>query len=912
MDVYSYGLLCYWVLFNDHIATKAHFAEGVGRIANLKAQGSLTDTILERIDNIDQSRSTISVLKLFFLGCLSNNREERYQLISRKIALLADTELADEVTVAVANSEHFNFKITDCLDQLLQVEYRIRQKIFQVLKKSLESRCQDCVKNAALQTGLCHCLALGTVKNVHAASEVLIEHGLSKADLNREMNSLQECEFPNRPGRAKWYVEPDLITQYQERGEMEEAIKLHEEEVIALKECLGANHPLVAMTTITLAHILDGAGQTLKALELCTEQCKLVKLRVDEDHYDNFSSLSQMAFYQWKAGYIEDAIVTGEKLVARLQNSKTIAQTDRLSMSSFSNLATAYVDAKQYEQALPMLLKLIELHDNVLGHDHPESLTTRQNLAVCYTEHIPPRFEEALDLQTAVLKAWRQNFGPKHRHTIGAAMVYASMLFREGSDDKTAFDLYEWAMETSKEQFSESNPDTWLATSNYAYMLIRFESVDQAITLLRRSLQKSEELLPHDHPNILDIMLRLSTAYIEQGMYDDAELLLKKVSQSAACMSQTKPTLKLWVWNGLGEIYQHRGVNALAKEAWERVLTSGKQYWGIHHPAVRLAMRYLGVLHIKEGRHDEGIHMLKKVVAWCKQYKGEADWESMHHRAQLGDSYNATGKFAEAQKILSEVFLLAKETLGATEGITIDVQGNLAYALKNSNQTEMAKDLAEDVMQKRISVLGRLHKDTLLSMRNLFCIYLELKLWSEASSLAQGISTALTELGDDLNDDTWQYLLVEFYARSNRLEEGQKYFLERLTKIKEQHGPEAACDTARYCLAYILSDDTNRLCDAAKLMDQVLTYRISQFGEYSSPTCQAAGLLGVILRDKGDLTGAVAMFQQELRVSRSLKDGLNVHDILFASEHLITVYKKLGYTEEIVNVEKAIEDLELG
>jgi tetratricopeptide (TPR) repeat protein len=902
MDVYSYGLLSYWILFGNQLTDEKNFALEVLRLEQLITQGTLLETISRHMSDMEQSPSATNDLLVFFNGYLSPTKE-RFQKMSHQIPLLQDMSPAYEVPVAVPTLKHLDFRVARCLDQLLQVDYKIRQNMFRLLQDSSESQCSLCARNATLQVALCLHLALGTTKNVLTANELLTRHDISLSFIEQEMEVLKSGKFPDRPGQAKWYIEPDLTPQYQERGEMEEAIRWHEEETRALEECFGATHPLVIMTKTTLAHLFDGNGQTMKALKLCTEQAEKIRNRVGDDHYDTIAARSQVALYQSKVGSLDEAIATGEELISQLRSSETLQETDRLTMSVGANLANFYVDANQYEKAIPMLKRLMETQDTVLGRNHPDSLIIKQSLAVCYVEHIPPRYKEALDLQSSVLLGWRQNFGQMHRHTIDAAAVYGSILYREGSDDALAFETLEWVMEASKGMLSEVDPAKWSTMSDHAYRMIAIGKSREAITLLLQSLEKLEQLLHADHPQVINVVLNLSAAYVESEMGDEAEPFLRRVLHSETCVSQSPPRFALWAWRLLGSVYHNKRNTELAKDAWDRAITLADSHWGDHHPAAREAKIQLSTLHIREGRHEDGLNMMRELVTWHEKYMGINAWATIHMKQELGQKLSEVGDYSKARDILSEVYHIAQEVLGTTEELTMDIQGNLAFAMRRNNEDEAAKVLTEDLLEKRRSTLGPFHADTVLTMRNLFRIYVDMELSSEAASLAPAYSAALIEVGDG---HTEQWVLAELHLLNGKVDEGVDLFRKRLASSQEEPVDEEACITTQHCLAYMLSS-TDKLNEAATLMQSVLPSLVLQSGENYPAVCDATGLLGVILRDKGDLVGAEKIFQQELRIAQSLRNGLQSHDVVWACEHLITVYEKQGQEGKVAEMREKIK-----
>jgi tetratricopeptide (TPR) repeat protein len=913
MDVYSYGLLAYWILFSSHSKDMSISSEDIAGLRNSIAERSLRAFLAQRIPEADQEAKLIHELEDFFYGCLSQDPEERTSVVSRDIGLLRDLSADTKPTLAESHQKHPAFDLASCMDQLLQVTAGVRQKIFKILEDSMSSSCSACAQNGALQLALCHTLGFGTPRDVQATESLIAARTVSHSDLQQRLDTIRDCQFPNRPGQAKWYIEPDLVSSYQESGDLGKAVQWHKDELEALRDCFGTSHRLVSMATNTLALLLDEDGQTSKALELCIEQYDDITSRVDQNHRDALTAQCQVTLYQWKTGDTAEAIITGERLAELLRNHPSIEETDRLTMTCFSNLAGSYVSAHLHEKAIPILERLIELNAQVLGSNHIDTLANCQTLAVSYCESVPPNYRQALALQRQVLKGWRENFGSGHRNTINASTVYASILAREGSNDPLVLEMYEWCMEASRELFSDDHPDTWLAVSRYAYRLLHDKThkiVVDAIGLLQQSLENLERLLPTDHRDTLDVMLRLVLAYINSEKLDEAESLLLRVLQSKLCITERNPTIYLWVWSGLGRIYKERGDSKRAREAWETTLKYADQYWGVHHPAAREAMRELGRLLIEDGHHDDGIRLLEQDFTWCQEYLGKSAYGTVISGNALGQSYNAIGDYVQAYEILSDVYLHATKSLGDMKLATIDVQGELAYTAHRVDESQAAKDLTEDVLRKRHLVLGSLHEDTILTIGNLFRIYVDLDLRPEIELLLPQVMTVVERVTEEVvrHVSTLHYLLAECFSKSGNSSRGEEFFRHQLRDLGEQSGTDRRIFTAKYCLAYILSDTSN-IGEAVELMYEVLELRLKLQEECSLSAHYVLGLLGVVLRDSGDLAGAEKHFEQELSSAISLRSGLEKCDIIDAYEHLITIYRKQNRAAKILETEQRIADL---
>ncbi len=98
-------------------------------------------------------------------------------------------------------------------------------------------------------------------------------------------------------------------------------------------------------------------------------------------------------------------------------------------LTARNNLAGAYEDVGRFGEAIELYERVLADQEQVLGPDHPDTLTTRNNLAVAYRS--VGRFGEAIELFERVLAEQERVLGPDHPGTLNVrdnlAVAYDSV-----------------------------------------------------------------------------------------------------------------------------------------------------------------------------------------------------------------------------------------------------------------------------------------------------------------------------------------------------------------------------------------------------------------------------------------------------------------------------------------------------
>ena len=195
-------------------------------------------------------------------------------------------------------------------------------------------------------------------------------------------------------------------------------------------------------------------------------------------------------------------------------------------LTARNNLAGAYEDVGRFGEAIELYEQVLADQERVLGPDHPDTLTTRNNLAFAY--HSAGRFDEAIELFEQVLAEQERVLGPDHPDTLATRNNLAGAYYSAGRFDD-AIELYEQVLADRVRVLGPDHPKT-LTTRNNLAGAYRFAGrFDDAIELFERVLADRVRVLGPDHPDTLTTCNNLAGAYYSVGRFDDAIELLGRV-----------------------------------------------------------------------------------------------------------------------------------------------------------------------------------------------------------------------------------------------------------------------------------------------------------------------------------------------------------------------------------------------
>ena len=268
----------------------------------------------------------------------------------------------------------------------------------------------------------------------------------------------------------------------------------------------------------------------------------------------------------------------------RREVSDLIAQLSAIAVQDYSRslfereqIRVYLYRAFKYGHDLGIKYKTVELSaavgviEDVLGPDHPDTLTVRNNLALAYDS--VGRFGEAIDAWEELLLDCQRVLGPDH-------------------------------------------PDTLTVRNNLAGAYHSAGRFGEAIELFEQVLADRVRVLGPDHPDTLTTRNNLAGAYRSGGRFGEAIDAWEKLLPDCQRVLGADHPVTLTVRNNLAGAYDSVGRFGEAIDAWEELLPDCQRVLGADHP-VTLTVRDNFV-----GRLDEVIDALEKLLPDCQRVLG--------------------------------------------------------------------------------------------------------------------------------------------------------------------------------------------------------------------------------------------------------------------------------------------------
>jgi len=317
----------------------------------------------------------------------------------------------------------------------------------------------------------------------------------------------------------------------------------------------------------------------------------------------------------------------------------------------------------------------------MLGREHPETLTSVNNLAGLYKAQ--GRLAEAEPLFKRALEARERVLGKEHPETLGSADNLAGLYEAQGRLAE-AEPLYKRALDGSERMLGREHPHTLTSVNNLAGLYEAQGRLAEAEPLYKRALEAQERVLGKEHPVTLLSVSNLALLYQDQGRLAEAELLYKRALEARGrVLGQEHPDTLLSA-NNLAGLFQDQGRLAEAEPLFKRALEARERVLGKERPETLLGVNNLAALFQAQGRLAEAEPLYKRALEARERVLGREHPDTLTSINNLAALYQDQGRLAEAESLYKRALDGAERVLGKEHPHTFAGLNNLAglyYAL---------------------------------------------------------------------------------------------------------------------------------------------------------------------------------------------------------------------------------------
>ena len=359
-------------------------------------------------------------------------------------------------------------------------------------------------------------------------------------------------------------------------------------------------------------------------------------------------------------------------------------------LASRNNLAVAYEDAGRLDEAITLYQQNLTDCTRVLGPLHPDTLTSRNNLANAYQESGRP--DEAITLHEQNLKDLENLLSPGHPYILTSRNNLAETYRAAGRLDE-AITLHAHTLEDRTRILGPHHSDTLASRNNLALTYQDANRLDEAITLHEQDFDDSTRTLGPHHPHTLASRNNLAVAYRDASRLDEAITLNQQNLKDFEELLGPHHPHTLTSHNNLAETYRAAGRLDEAITLHEQNLEDRTRILGPHHPDTLISRNNLAEAYQAAGRLNEAITLYQQNLADHTRILGPHHPHTLTSRNNLAGTYHDAGRLDEAIALFKQTLTDFEDLLGPDHPHTLITRNNLAEVYRAAGRDEEAEAL---------------------------------------------------------------------------------------------------------------------------------------------------------------------------------------------------------------------------
>ncbi len=387
---------------------------------------------------------------------------------------------------------------------------------------------------------------------------------------------------PDHPGVASSYN--NLAVIQRQLGKLDQAEGNYEKALAIRIPALGKEHPETADTLNNLGGLLYYRGRYAEAVVAFEEVYAIYTRLYGAEHPRTVTGANNLAVALLKLGEIARAETLFDSVLVYWR--ETAGDKHPNALMTLGNLGLLYQIRGEALRAEKTHNFVVENCRSVLGREHPVTAVLTLRLASVFREL--GRHSQARDLVGHALGVLEEVYGPEHLH-VAAGLEELGRIESELGQAARAEEHLRQAVAIRRAQVGAEAFETLAARTALASVLRDLRDQAESERLLAADLATGREVLPENHPVLIDLLLELGRTLGAANRIAEAEPLLREAQTLAARRYGAESWRTAQVELRLAELLAATGRAQEAGELAAGAYAVFADQLGVDHPLARAA-----------------------------------------------------------------------------------------------------------------------------------------------------------------------------------------------------------------------------------------------------------------------------------------------------------------------------------
>ncbi|GIH23141.1 hypothetical protein Aph01nite_14510 [Acrocarpospora phusangensis] len=362
-------------------------------------------------------------------------------------------------------------------------------------------------------------------------------------------------------------------------------------------------------------------------------------------------------------------------------------------------------------------------------------------------------FDRALALGQRLEERWISKLGTYDRQTLHLRFQMANVMRSQGRYQE-ACDLDSAVLADQREKLDDPHPHTLMTAAGLAADLRALGQLQESLRMERESLAQTRELFLDDHPRTLMAANNLACALRHVGDFQGALRLDRETLDRRRAVLGTDHFFTLFSENNLALNVREAGEYEKSVEMLRVTLASYQRVLGEDMVDTLRTAQSLAISLRKAGRLGEARQLTQATYDRYLQRYGAESPEAVSCKLILACDLNAAGDPAAARVLAEEVRQTYERSLGVDNPYALIAANNVAIYLRRTRDLGEARVLGERTLGLFTERLGADHPLRLVCAVNVANGYADLGDFDSAKSLQRDTLARLRDVKGQDHADT--------------------------------------------------------------------------------------------------------------------------------------------------------------
>ena len=363
----------------------------------------------------------------------------------------------------------------------------------------------------------------------------------------------------------------------------------------------------------------------------------------------------------------------------------------------------------RFKDAESTLQNAVDVRAHVLGPEHPDTLRSRNALALALA-----RVGKSVEAEAAlreVIQLEEKVLGPEDPATLSSRHRRCIALLDQGKNAEAEAE-YRSLIEVQAKVLGPEHPDTLISRASLAIALEGQAKYAQAEALYLELIKLDEKIVGPEHPDTLALRNNLGTTLYDEGKYAEAEALYRELIKIEEKVLGPEHPDTLATRHNLPNVLYQLGKYSEAEKQYREVARLREKVLGPEHPLTLSTRINLAEAVKSQGRYAEAEQQCREIIKVQEKVFGPEHPNTLAVGNNLAEALEGQGNYAEAEAQYRELIKTEERVLGPEHPATLDSCYNLAIGLMHEDKTAEAKEFARRAAEGARKALGPEHPST--------------------------------------------------------------------------------------------------------------------------------------------------------------------------------------------------------